>query len=516
MKKRLYLLTLLFSSASVFAQEFATIYQTDEELENIVVRDVVVTTENMLLAGYDIEKSGAPPTAGMMKLDIDGNVVWSNRLSIAESEAGCTFEVLENLDGNYYLWGLSKELETGNMRAILTEMTADGDILWAKEYDFGWNVEYAYTVNKLYALPSGELQMMIAVYGKVIVMQTDADGNIIWGKQSSIGPPDGGGKNPGFEWLAIPDDGGMCASKAENDFSLLRYGSDGDLIWAKRYEMGGYTHGKTIKRSPNGNILVGGFISFNPIIMEINDADGSVNWVKQLSGGVGMDYGSMAMLNVIGEDIIFDFSTSTDEHLILKMDVDGNALETYKNSTPVVDYNKIEFTDGYAGYFYGSYLTDEGQDGMIFKSDHILRESCIIDKTPSTYTTIDYLTTIYEVPFTPTQTDFTSEEEIAISTVTEPIKTKDACATFTDLAQHKEATFNLYPNPTLESVNLTVASEWVGANYQLLDLTGKAVINGIIATEKELIDVSGLSEGQYIIAITANDRVITEKLTIIK
>ncbi len=129
-----------------------------------------------------------------MKLDADGNVTRANTLEIDDSEAGCTFEVLENSDGNYYLWGLSKELVTGNMRAILTEMTSEGEILWSKEYDFGWNVTYAYTVNKLYLLPSGEMQMMIAVFGNVIIMQTDADGNIIWGKQSSIGPPDGAEK----------------------------------------------------------------------------------------------------------------------------------------------------------------------------------------------------------------------------------------------------------------------------------------------------------------------------------
>jgi hypothetical protein len=34
---------------------------------------------------------------------------------------------------------LSKEVETNHMRALLSEITPDGDILWSKEYNFGDN-----------------------------------------------------------------------------------------------------------------------------------------------------------------------------------------------------------------------------------------------------------------------------------------------------------------------------------------------------------------------------------------
>ncbi|MFT5820199.1 MAG: hypothetical protein ACI8ZM_001438 [Crocinitomix sp.] len=512
MKKYYYLLTLLFSSASLFAQDFASLYQSHNVDESIVVRDLVVTSDDNILAGYDITGADNIPSAGIMKLDADGEVIWSNKLEITESVAGCTFEVLENSDGNYYLWGLSKEIVTGNMRAILSEMTPDGELLWSKEYDFGWNVVYAYTVNKLSILPSGEMQMMIAVFGKVIVMQTDAEGNIIWGKQSSIGPPDDGGKNPGFEWLAIPDDGGMCASKAENDFSLLRYGPTGDLLWSKRYVLAGYTHGKTIKRSPNGNLLVGGFIAFRPTIMEISDEDGSINWIKQYSGP-NMGYGSMALLNIIGDEIIFDYSSADFDHYILKLDIDGNALNTFKTKTKVLDYNKLELIDANSGYFYGSFFK-ESSEGLIYKSDNLFKESCIISSITNFTSSETFIGS--ETPFDPTQTDFTNEEDISITLIDQPIIVTDACGIFSGIAEEKAALISIYPNPSANAFTLNVTAELVQSNYVITDLTGKVVATQLINSENELVDISHLNNGHYLLTVFGENITLTEKITVLK
>jgi hypothetical protein len=515
MKKYYSLFTLMFASASFFAQDFATVYEPIDPTEQIVVRDVEVTSDNHLIAGFDIAEGVGAPSAGVMKLDSDGNVIWANTLEIEESDAGCTFEVLENATGNYYLWGLSKETETGDMRAILCEMTPDGAILWSKEYDFGWNVDYAYTVNKLYLLPSGEMQMMIAVFSSVIVMQTDAEGNIIWGKQSSIGPPDGGGKNPGFEWLSIPDDGGMCASKATNDLSILRYNAVGDLLWTRRYPMG-YTHGKTIKRSPNGNILIGGFRGFQPMVMEINEADGTVNWVKWFEGSHSMEFGSMAMINIIGEEIIFDYSTNVNEHVILRLDINGEVLETFKNKTEVVDYNKIEFTEGFAGYFYGSYYFDWSAKGMISKTDNILSQSCTIERHEPCFVARLYEDTFSDIAFAPTQTEFTNEEEIAISMVSEEFTTREICVNTTEIIEEGSDYLHVYPNPSANSFTLQVPADLVQSTYVITDLSGQVIFTNTIQSENELIDVSNLNNGHYLLTVSGTVATITEKITVLK
>ena len=177
--------------------------------------------------------------------------------------------------------------------------------------------------------------MMIAVYDEVIVMKTNASGEMIWGRSSAMGPPDEGGKNPGFEWLAVPGDGGLVASKAENDFSLLRYSEEGDLMWNKTYSLGSYTHGKTIARSPNGNLLIAGFVDYVPHIMELSDEDGSVNWIKTFEGGGSMTLLSKSHLTVMGESIILDFTTTDNIQYIVELNVDGEVIgiNTFKRTS---------------------------------------------------------------------------------------------------------------------------------------------------------------------------------------
>ncbi|NOQ75952.1 MAG: T9SS type A sorting domain-containing protein [Crocinitomix sp.] len=514
MKNSLLLIALICSSASLFAQDFALTYESDAIFETIIVRDVSKTSDGDLLAGYDLLSAGQPPTAGIMKTDGNGEVLWSKKLEIAASAAGCAFEVVENAEGNFYLWGLSKEAETDNMRAILSEISMDGEMLWSKEYDFGYNFTAAYTVNKLSVLPSGDLQMMISVYGKVIVMKTNASGEIIWGTYSSIGPPDEGGKNPGFEWLAIPDDGGLCASKAGNDFSLLRYNNTGEIIWNQTYQIGGYTHGKTIARSPNGNILIAGFIDYVPHIMEISDEDGSIVWIKVFEE-LTLPFAGKAHLSILGETIIFDFTTELNDQYIVSLNADGEVLKTMKAIYAVFDYNKIEIINETESYFYGAAALIGGLEGMIQRTTSVLEESCMIIEVENLIAT-EY--TYYSaVEFEPFTMDFTSEDDIEITLVDVPLRTNIACELDQSGIDSDEMNeISVYPNPASNSITLNVANNMVNATYTVTSLSGKQVMTDrIIATQMQ-IDLSTLTHGQYILAIQTETELITKKITLLK
>jgi hypothetical protein len=514
MKTSLTIIALIFSSISLLAQDFALKYEPEAWYNTVIVRDVSKTSDGNLLAGYDLLTAGDVPAAGIMKTDAAGTVIWSKILEIPASQAGCTFEVAENAAGNFYLWGLSKEAETDNMRAILSEITMDGEMLWSKEYDFGYNYTNAYTVNKLSVLPSGDLQMMISVYGKVIVMKTDPLGEIIWGTYSSIGPPDEGGKNPGFEWLAIPEDGGLCASKATNDFSLLRYNDDGELLWNRTYQLGTYTHGKTIARSPNGNILVGGFINSAPHIMEISDTDGSVVWIKVIEDLL-LPFAGKAHLSILGESIIFDFTVDDEHQYIVELNTEGEILKAMKTKYAVHDYNKIEIISETESYFYGSAFMIDGMEGMIQRTTSVLEESCMI--TEFEHLSIIDFTDYSMVEFAPFTTDFTNEADIAITLIDVPITAFDACEldqTGIDTDQTNEIA--IYPNPASNGVTITVDYSMVNAVYTITNLSGKTVLTDRINATQMQIDLSALTQGQYLLAIQTENGLITEKITLIK
>ena len=513
MKKLFYTLMFLCTSTTLSAQDFALVYESPTTSHYLAIRDVSKISDGNMIVGFDL-LSEAAPIAGIMKTDSQGNPLWSKKLEIPESLAGCTFEVAENAEGNYYLWGLSKEVETENMRAILSEISSEGDMLWSKEYDFGWNYTAAYTINQLDVLPSGELQMMISVYGKVIVMRTNAGGEIVWGKISTMGPPEEGGKNPGFEWLGIPDDGGLCASKAMNDFSLLRFNNDGELLWGRAYQMGEYTHGKSIARAPNGNILVSGFIDYIPHIMGISDEDGSILWVKTFNE-LSLGFFGKSHITIDGENIYLDFTVTSGRQYIVQISETGEVLQTRRSKYKTYDYNKIELIDENEAYFYGSMYAGAGTyAGMIFKTTDIFSESCIIGEWDAVTTTTfeDYA----EVEFTPYASEFTEEEVIEIDLIDFPVSTKLACA-FTSIDSEKEiGNITVHPNPTTGNVTVILPDDLMNASYVVTDLSGKQVMADRVNSLQMQIDLSVLAQGQYLLVIQDNNHIVTKKITVIE
>ena len=514
MKKIYYSFVLFCAGFPLLAQDFSLYYQPSTATDFVVIRDVYILADGNLLAGYDL-MSGGMPTAGLMKTDHDGVIIWSKTLEIPASLAGCTFEVVENAAGNYYLWGLSKEEETNNMRAILSEISTDGEMLWSKEYDFGYNATTSYTINKLFILPSGDLQMMIAVYDEVIVMKTNASGEMIWGRSSAMGPPDEGGKNPGFEWLAVPGDGGLVASKAENDFSLLRYSEEGDLMWNKTYSLGSYTHGKTIARSPNGNLLIAGFVDYVPHIMELSDEDGSVNWIKTFEGGGSMTLLSKSHLTVMGESIILDFTTTDNIQYIVELNVDGEVTQTMRGKELVFDYNKIEIASADEIYFYGGSFVGGTNYGLIHRTGDLMTESCqIISADP--ITTVTYPGFVNEEVFDPFTADFTDESPIDIVLNDLQLKVRYACDVYLATEIEEESILSIYPNPAGNLITIQLNASLMNAKYTITDLSGKQVAVGSVRNSQEVIDISNLSNGQYIFAVQTENERYTEKISVLK
>jgi hypothetical protein len=56
---------------------------------------------------------------------------------------------------------------------------------------------------------------------------------------------------------------------------------------------------------------------------------------------------------------------------------------------------------------------------------------------------------------------------------------------------------NLYPNPTSGDVILEVSSAFTGRSYQLVDYSGRVILNGTIQSSKEILSLSDLARGVY-------------------
>ncbi len=71
---------------------------------------------------------------------------------------------------------------------------------------------------------------------------------------------------------------------------------------------------------------------------------------------------------------------------------------------------------------------------------------------------------------------------------------------------------NIYPNPVTDELNIQLESR-VNGNYKILTITGVEVQHGLINNGFEKIDVSNLSNGNYLISITSKGLQTTVKFS---
>jgi len=73
-----------------------------------------------------------------------------------------------------------------------------------------------------------------------------------------------------------------------------------------------------------------------------------------------------------------------------------------------------------------------------------------------------------------------------------------------------KSSLQIYPNPASEFIQ--IASEYVNSNYKIYSILGQVVKEGIITSSQ--ISVSGISKGNYILKVSQDDKVSTQKLII--
>lgn len=76
--------------------------------------------------------------------------------------------------------------------------------------------------------------------------------------------------------------------------------------------------------------------------------------------------------------------------------------------------------------------------------------------------------------------------------------------TYSTIAENMQESiqFNVYPNPASNQLSISINNQAKGMYYSLYDVLGNAVMNGDINSNKTLVDVSGISEGIYILEVT--------------
>ena len=66
---------------------------------------------------------------------------------------------------------------------------------------------------------------------------------------------------------------------------------------------------------------------------------------------------------------------------------------------------------------------------------------------------------------------------------------------------NEKTDINIYPNPVVNSINLTVAENLLFENYFLHDFNGKIILSGKIKSNKTIVELNGICSGNYILSV---------------
>ena len=76
------------------------------------------------------------------------------------------------------------------------------------------------------------------------------------------------------------------------------------------------------------------------------------------------------------------------------------------------------------------------------------------------------------------------------------------------------STINLYPNPSTGLFNLNVSNDLVGATYEIYDILGSKVSEGIVSGKDTKVDLTDMSSGIYIVNLISHKHRISKKISI--
>ncbi len=210
----------------------------------------VLPDNTFLLAGSTTMGNQGGTDALLIKLDANGDVLWSSTFGGASSEY---FKfILPCSDGSFIAYGETRSFGSGGTDLYLVKFDTNGNLIWSRTYG-GSNDELAtgglcetadgYVV-------SGATQSFGAGFWDIYVIKIGFTGNIIWTRRWGTGGGDGGGEpllaENGDVWVS----GGCYVSNNNHNGILLRIQANGILAESKLF--GGPTNEGNEFLSPGG------------------------------------------------------------------------------------------------------------------------------------------------------------------------------------------------------------------------------------------------------------------------
>jgi hypothetical protein len=284
--------------------------------------------------------------------------------------------VLQTSDGGYIVVGDTGSLGADSVDIFLVKTDANGNIQWAKTYG-GIVDEYAYSVQQTSDggyIVAGYTNSFGAGYTDIILIKTDANGNVQWAKTYG---------GTGWDWaesVQQTSDGGYIVAGGTSSFGaggvfLIKTDANGNVIWAKTY---GGAGASSVQQTSDGGYILAGETGSWPnydIFLIKTDANGNIIWAKTY-GGTDRDWAYSVQQTSDSGYIVagttLSFGAGWHDFLLIKTDANGNLqwAKTYGGTYYEFASSVQQTSDG--GYIVAGWTNTfgaGGSDAFLIKTD---------------------------------------------------------------------------------------------------------------------------------------------------
>ncbi len=323
-----------------------------QDLANRMVKDA---DGNFFVAGHRMN-SDSTLDIEVLKFDPSGAVVASAVINGTRNKNDKVKQIAVDSDGNVIIVGAIDNQDT-QKDLLVVKFDNDLNELWRYEYNgAGSNQDRA----KDLAL-DGEGNVYVTGYSMestnplvapdAITLKLSSDGNLIW-KAIYDGPD---GQHDEGKGIVVDENGNVYVagysqnSQSQWDLLVLKYDTDGNLVWEDRYNSaGGNEFAVQIVAKSNGVVVTGVSSSNGGDILTLSyDSDGNQEWVQTYnSDGSNQDEPFDLALDsegniVIGATINGALFDPTQDYAVLKYDSNGNLLWVTQYDGPANDWDDL-------------------------------------------------------------------------------------------------------------------------------------------------------------------------------
>jgi len=471
----------------------------------------------------------------------DGNLVWAKGFGSTSFEYGTG--ITADAVGNVYVTGVfdtETDFDPGTGTALLTpngqqdiflvKLDPSGDFLWA------WNVGGG-------------------GYDESTSVGVDGNGDVYLSGYFN----DTADFDPGTDTYEMIG-GGM------NDNFVAKFSAAGDFLWAKQYGNDQFEAALSMKVTADGDQYITGFyngtVDFDPgtgtseltgsafnntgFLLKLNSS-GDFQFARSFAATNNVisydldldDSGDIYLTGSFAGTIDLDPGTGTDyltasqyNGYVLKLDASGDyvwgkIIESTEAVTPYsVDVNTLGhvMTSGYietttdfnpdpsetfelslsSGNAMGAFLSILDNDGNFINAFEY--GGCNFADYHGAYTDADnniYISGAFETTVDIDPDTAVTDEVTAMDFRDNYLLKLEPVFTSVPEIFGAESALSLFPNPVVETAQLSANSELVGESYVVCDQSGRQVLSGKLTAEHMTLDVSGLSKGVYILRVNA-------------